>query len=202
MELDLLDLYRSASEWTGMKVAGAVTELDAPTLCDGWTVRMLMNHILETQRYFIGTAQGEDASPPSPTPPEIMSDDPVADFERARREALRTFAEPGVIERTGPALGIAFSDQLLHGWDLAARPPLKTQRCPSVYRKRRIRLSTDASATTNEKGCSSLRLLLHQIRLHRTSSSATPGVILSLRHRSARQRKDTTSTPLTAEGRS
>ena len=24
-----------------------------------------------------------------------------------------------VIERTGPALGIAFSDQLLHGWDLA-----------------------------------------------------------------------------------
>jgi uncharacterized protein (TIGR03086 family) len=120
MELDLLDLYRSASEWTGMKVAGAVTELDAPTLCDGWTVRMLMNHMLETQRYFVGTAQGEDASPPSPTPPEIMSDDPVADFERARMEALRTFAEPGVIERTGPALGIAFSDQLLHGWDLAA----------------------------------------------------------------------------------
>jgi hypothetical protein len=27
--------------------------------------------------------------------------------------------EPGVIEKTGPALGIAFSDQLLHGWDVA-----------------------------------------------------------------------------------
>jgi hypothetical protein len=25
----------------------------------------------------------------------------------------------GVVERTGSALGIAFSDQLLHGWDLA-----------------------------------------------------------------------------------
>ena len=24
-----------------------------------------------------------------------------------------------MIEKTGPALGIAFSDQLLHGWDLA-----------------------------------------------------------------------------------
>jgi uncharacterized protein (TIGR03086 family) len=32
---------------------------------------------------------------------------------------IRTFSAPGVIERTGPALGIAFSDQLLHGWDLA-----------------------------------------------------------------------------------
>lgn len=26
---------------------------------------------------------------------------------------------PGVIEKTGAALGIAFSDQVLHGWDLA-----------------------------------------------------------------------------------
>ena len=32
---------------------------------------------------------------------------------------LRTFGEDGVIEKTGPSLGIAFSDQLLHGWDLA-----------------------------------------------------------------------------------
>ena len=32
---------------------------------------------------------------------------------------MRTFAEPGVIEKTGPSLGIAFSDLLLHGWDLA-----------------------------------------------------------------------------------
>ena len=32
---------------------------------------------------------------------------------------MRTFGAPGVIEKTGPSLGIAFSDQLLHGWDLA-----------------------------------------------------------------------------------
>jgi uncharacterized protein (TIGR03086 family) len=32
---------------------------------------------------------------------------------------LRTYGEPGVIEKTGPSLGIAFGDQLLHGWDLA-----------------------------------------------------------------------------------
>ena len=120
MEVDYLDLYRRASEWTGTKVAGAVRRLDAQTLCDQWDVRTLMNHMLQTQRYFVGAARGDDVSPPSPTPPELISDDPIADFNKARSETLRTFEAPGVIERTGPALGIAFSDQLLHGWDLAA----------------------------------------------------------------------------------
>ena len=82
-------------------------------------MRTLLNHMLETQRYFLGAARGEDASPPSPTPAELITGDPVADFERSREEMLRTFAEPGVLDKTGPALGIAFSDQLLHGWDLA-----------------------------------------------------------------------------------
>jgi uncharacterized protein (TIGR03086 family) len=48
-----------------------------------------------------------------------VGDDSVANFEHARAATLSTFGEPGVIERTGPSLGIAFSDQLLHGWDLA-----------------------------------------------------------------------------------
>ena len=48
MELDLLDLYGQASEWASAKVRGATADLDAPTTCDGWTVRTLMNHMLET----------------------------------------------------------------------------------------------------------------------------------------------------------
>jgi uncharacterized protein (TIGR03086 family) len=119
MEPDLLDLYTRASDWTAKKVQGATTELDAATPCDEWDVRTLMNHMLDTQSYFEGAARGEDVSPPSKTPPEVMSDDPVADFDRGRTATLRTFAEPGVIEKTGPSLGIAFADQLLHGWDLA-----------------------------------------------------------------------------------
>jgi uncharacterized protein (TIGR03086 family) len=119
MALDLLELYERASEWTGGKVAGAATNLDATTPCDKWDVRTLMDHMLETQRYFVGAARGEDVSPPSPNPPKLVSDDPVGDFDRARAETLSTFAEPGVIEKTGPSLGIAFSDLLLHGWDLA-----------------------------------------------------------------------------------
>jgi uncharacterized protein (TIGR03086 family) len=119
MDQDLLDLYGRASTWTASKVVGAAEKLDAPTPCEDWDVATLMNHMLDTQRYFVGAARGEDASPPSPNPPELLGDDPVADFDAARAEMVRAYRAPGVIERTGPSLGIAFSDQLLHGWDLA-----------------------------------------------------------------------------------
>ena len=117
--MDLLDLYDRASQWTASHVAGAAEKLDASTPCDEWDVRTLLNHMLDTQRYFIEAGRGEEASMPSPNPPDAMGVDPVADFDRARNEVLRTYGEPGIIEKTGPSLGIAFSDQLLHGWDLA-----------------------------------------------------------------------------------
>jgi uncharacterized protein (TIGR03086 family) len=119
MELDLLDHYGRASEWTQGKVRGAAAKLDVQTTCDRWNVKTLMNHMLETQRYFVGSARGEDVSL-SKDPPDLLSDDPVSDFSQARDETLRTFSAPGALEKTGPALGIAFTDQLLHGWDLAA----------------------------------------------------------------------------------
>ncbi len=118
MQTDLLDLYARASDWCTEKVAGAAN-LDAPTGCDEWNVRDLLNHMLETQRYFAGSARGEDVSLPAPTPPKLLSDDPVNDFASARADVLEAFGKEGVIDKTGPALGIAFSDQLLHGWDLA-----------------------------------------------------------------------------------
>jgi len=117
--MDLIDLYGRASEWTLDKATAAATQLDASTPCTEWDVRTLMNHMLDTQQYFVGAAQGRDVSPPSPQPPQVLGDDPVADFRNARAETLDVFGAEGVIEKTGPALGIAFSDQLLHGWDLA-----------------------------------------------------------------------------------
>jgi hypothetical protein len=96
---ELLSLYSRASEWTTEKVAGVVNDLKARTPCDDWDVRALLNHMLDTQRYFAGTARGEDVSPPSPNPPALLSDDPQADFERGRQDMLDTFGQPGVIER-------------------------------------------------------------------------------------------------------
>lgn len=116
---DLMDLYQRASEWTGTKVKAAASKLDDRTPCDEWDVRTLLNHVLDTQQYFTETARGREASPPGPTPPSLIGDDPVAAFDKARQATVDAFSEPGVIEKTGPSLGIAFSDVLLHGWDLA-----------------------------------------------------------------------------------
>jgi uncharacterized protein (TIGR03086 family) len=117
---DPLDLYRNASRWASEKVAGgAPGNLDAPTPCDEWDMRVLLSHMIQTQQYFAGTAQGREAPLPSPHPPNLIGSDPAADFERAREDVLRVFSQPGVIEKTGASLGIAFSDVLVHGWDVA-----------------------------------------------------------------------------------
>ena len=64
MVADLLELYERASAWTLDKVAGATQKLDAATPCEGWDVRTLMNHMLQTQQYFVHSARGEKASLP------------------------------------------------------------------------------------------------------------------------------------------
>jgi uncharacterized protein (TIGR03086 family) len=117
--MDLLDLFARSTEWTASKIPGAVDQLQARTPCDEWDVRALLNHVIDTQEYFAATARGEEASLPSPTPPARIGDDPVAAYDEIRTETLRAYGEPGVIEKTGPSLGIAFADQLVHGWDLA-----------------------------------------------------------------------------------
>jgi hypothetical protein len=136
MGIDLRDLYGRATDWTRGLVAGATQKLNAATPCDEWDVPTLMNHMLDTQHYLVSAARGEEASPPSPHPPERLGEDPVATFEEIRRETLRTFGAEGVIETTGPSRGIAFSDQLVHGWDLARRPG-RMRRCPTGWRRRR-----------------------------------------------------------------
>lgn len=118
--MDLLDLFERGSTWTAAKVPAAADKLDNPTPCDDWTVRQVLDHMLDTQRYFTEAARGKESpDPPASDPPAVIDDDPVADYERARQATLAAFREPGAIDRTGPSLGIAFADQLIHGWDLA-----------------------------------------------------------------------------------
>src|SRR5262245_41917425 len=101
---DSMTLYQRASAWTADKVTGAATKLDAPTLCDGWDVRTLLNHMVQTQQLFSGRAQGRDVAL-TPDPPDLIGDDPIGVFENARHEVIEAFSQPGVIEKTGPSLG-------------------------------------------------------------------------------------------------
>ena len=133
MTHDLLDLYSRASEWTLQKVKGAASGLDSDTPCERWNVRELMNHMLETQRYFVGSARGQSVSPPGQTPAAtLLGDDPVQEFKKAREETMNTYGDKDVLEKSGPTLGIAVADQLLHGWDLAKATGQDTTMPPAL----------------------------------------------------------------------
>jgi uncharacterized protein (TIGR03086 family) len=82
-------------------------------------VRDLLDHVLETQRYFAASARGEDPARPGPTPVPSRSEDPGRDVVAVQQEVLDAFSQEGAVERGGMLLGIAFTEQLLHGWDLA-----------------------------------------------------------------------------------
>jgi uncharacterized protein (TIGR03086 family) len=117
--MEMIDLFDQGTEWTASKIPGAVDKLDASTPCEEWDVRALLNHMFDTLRYFTEAVDDSSAALPTPTPPDVLGADPVKEYEAAREHALRAYGEPGVVERTGPSLGIAFVDQLVHGSDLA-----------------------------------------------------------------------------------
>lgn len=127
--MDLVDLFDRGTAWTATKVAGAADQLDAQTPCDDWTVRRLMDHLLWGQQMFASGPAGGTIAPPAGGPPELTGDDPAAQYEEARKATIHAYSQPGVLEGTVkgsdgdvPAmqvLGIAFCDQLIHGWDLA-----------------------------------------------------------------------------------
>jgi uncharacterized protein (TIGR03086 family) len=116
---DVLAMYQRTSDWTVEKVARAADRLDAPTPNDDWDVRALLNHMIDTQNYFAGSARGEQVAPPASPPPSLLGSDPAADLQHACQAVVDAYQEPGVMEKKGASLGIAFSDLLLHGWDVA-----------------------------------------------------------------------------------
>jgi uncharacterized protein (TIGR03086 family) len=119
VNVDLLDQFDRTTQWSASKIPAATTMLDDGTPCDQWDVRTLLDHMIDTQNFFAARARGEEPALPSATPPSLIGDDPQAAYEQAREQTLRAHREPGALEKTGPLLGIAVCDQLIHGWDLA-----------------------------------------------------------------------------------
>src|SRR5688572_30903155 len=85
LAMDLLDLFDRGSAWAGSKVAGATGALDESTPCEDWSVRDLVNHMLHGNQLFAGATTGGSAAPPAGPPPELIGDDPAAQYEEARQ---------------------------------------------------------------------------------------------------------------------
>ena len=118
--MDLMDLFDRGTAWTASKVANVKPDqLDAKTPCTEWDVRTLLNHCFAALEMFKGAAEGKPAAPPTGPPPELLTEDPARQYEDARQATMAAFGKGDAVEKHGQILGIAFVDQLVHGWDLA-----------------------------------------------------------------------------------
>lgn len=126
-----IDQLARVQEDAGKLVAGVrADQWDAPTPCDGWTVRDLVGHLVGSDRVFAAVLRGEVTSlADAPRPADPLGADPVAAYSAATGELLAEFRQPGVLDQTvtlpiGPVPGAAavqlrIIELLTHGWDLA-----------------------------------------------------------------------------------
>jgi len=103
---------------------------ETPTALPGWTVRHLVRHLVDEQRWAAPLLAGQ-------TPSEVgdrfstdpLGDDPIGVWEAASDEALSAFAAPDALQRTVvvsygkiPAADYCAemtADLVVHAWDLA-----------------------------------------------------------------------------------
>lgn len=113
----------AVSELTGVldRVVGLVDSVEeeewsAPTPCDEWDVRAVVDHLLDVQQRFLASLTGE----------AVQQD---ATFRENAAMLTTAFQEQGALERVVPdrlgditgltLLNILLMEHLAHGWDLA-----------------------------------------------------------------------------------
>ncbi len=99
---------------------------DAPSACEGWTARDLVQHQCAVLNGVAAIAQ--TGAMAKPAPPEDMSD-PAAVWAETRENLLAALDQPGVLSQQGPfwfdaadvddLIGVVQWDPLAHTWDLA-----------------------------------------------------------------------------------
>lgn len=104
----------------------------APTPCDEWPVRRVVQHLDGMNKVFAAMLAGQ----PPPERSEIADGDLARAFRDSSDRLLETFAVPGILDRSfqspmGTATGrerlmIRMYDLLAHGWDVTratGQPP-------------------------------------------------------------------------------
>ena len=130
--MELIAAYRRALGGFGDLVAQVrPNQWAAPTPCEAWTVRQLVNHIVYEDRWTVPLINGASlGSVGNRLEGDLLGDDPVAATRDALAEAAAAVSAPGALSRTvelsfgmTPASEYVrqlLADHLVHGWDLAA----------------------------------------------------------------------------------
>lgn len=114
----------------GILVNVSPADYDKPTPCASWTVRDLVNHIVEGANWFGLCVEAGGAPDPDPTKDvDYAADDLLVAYDQGVEGSLSGFGAPGALEKqlrlpfgempAGVFMSIATNDVFTHGWDLA-----------------------------------------------------------------------------------
>jgi uncharacterized protein (TIGR03086 family) len=142
--MDLLDAHTQSLGHTRRLVAGvSASQWDAPSPCEGWSVRELVNHVV-SGNFWVGelTAGKTIDAVGDRLDGDVLGDDPVAAYDESADTADRGFRRPGALDAPvavsyGPVPGSVycghrFLDVLIHGWDLASGTGQDTRLDPDL----------------------------------------------------------------------
>jgi len=123
-------LTRATAGYEQRLTAVGAEQWDEPSVCTGWTVKDVADHVLGGNRFaaaLAGGASSDDALAQALT--ASFDGDPIAGFVQSATLQLDAFKRPGVLHAVvrhpqGDISGRTFlyyrvGDLLLHGWDLA-----------------------------------------------------------------------------------
>ena len=114
-------------------------QLDLPTPCASWKVSDVINHVVGGQYFFVAALEGER---PDSEPPNFSAGDFVSTFDEASAACVAAFESDGAMERIvkvpfgdlpgSMLLGLATTDTLTHGWDVAKATGQPTDLSPDL----------------------------------------------------------------------
>src|SRR5689334_23031630 len=122
---------RTVDWWTSRLAAVSDDQWDAPTPCDDWDVRALVNHVTGEDLWTAPLLEGRTIEEVGDRfDGDLLGDSPVAAAQAAASEAAAAVADllPGCEtvhlsygdERPEEYVWQLCADHLIHGWDLAA----------------------------------------------------------------------------------
>jgi len=144
MAIDLAEAHVRALAATGRIVAAvADDQWDAPSVCDEWTVRELVNHVVAGNLWVAPLVEGQTIEQVGDRyDGDLLGDDPAAAYDASVPSAAAAFQADGAMDAPvavsyGPVpgsiyCGHRFLDVLVHGWDIAASTGQSTALDPEL----------------------------------------------------------------------
>jgi uncharacterized protein (TIGR03086 family) len=141
---DIAHNHRIALDVTRGIVAGVGSDQwTAPSPCEGWDVRELVNHIVSGNFWASELAAGRTiAEVGDRLDGDVLGDDPLATYDTSAGAAAAAFEAPGALDAPcavsyGPVPGSVYAghrfvDVFIHGWDVAAATGQDTKLDPDL----------------------------------------------------------------------